>query len=134
MDNIDQDLPDVRILSRSHSRLSNTAALPSTDISSAGGHGDSRSHRLVQFNTNNAARIGETQPLLLTRMDSDAEDDNSFDDPEFQSIIKDVEKAIDQEIYPERISQGSSGSYFVRDTKRVKAQFYLYLMTLYIGP
>ncbi|EDV22766.1 uncharacterized protein TRIADDRAFT_50611 [Trichoplax adhaerens] len=51
-------------------------------------------------------------------MDSDVEDDNSFDDPEFESIIKDVERAIDQDIYPERISQGSSGSYFVRNTNR----------------
>lgn len=123
MDNNDQELPDVIVLAGNQSHLNNTAALPSTNLSSAGGHGESRSRRLVRFNsvdTNNASRIGENQPLLA-RMDSDVEDDNSFDDPVFESIIKDVEKAIDQEIYPERISQGSSGSYFVRDTKRVSA-------------
>jgi phosphatidylinositol 4-kinase type 2 len=35
-------------------------------------------------------------------------------DPEFNEIIREAEEAIDSEIYPSRIPQGSSGSYFVR--------------------
>lgn len=34
---------------------------------------------------------------------------------EFRAIIEDVKKAIDAGIHPIRISQGSSGSYFVRN-------------------
>lgn len=37
------------------------------------------------------------------------------DDPEFTSIIREAETAIEEGIYPMRISQGSSGSYFVFD-------------------
>lgn len=44
---------------------------------------------------------------------------NTFlDDPEFADIILKAEQAIEFEVYPERISQGSSGSYFVKDPKR----------------
>lgn len=38
-----------------------------------------------------------------------------IDDPEFTEIVKQAELAIDNGIYPERISQGSSGSYFVKN-------------------
>lgn len=41
------------------------------------------------------------------------------DDPEFAEILHRVEQAIECEVFPERISQGSSGSYFVKDSKRV---------------
>uniref|UniRef100_A0A2K6L6F9 Phosphatidylinositol 4-kinase type 2 n=1 Tax=Rhinopithecus bieti TaxID=61621 RepID=A0A2K6L6F9_RHIBE len=44
---------------------------------------------------------------------------NAFlDDPEFADIILRAEQAIEVGIFPERISQGSSGSYFVKDPKR----------------
>uniref|UniRef100_A0A6G1S7K0 Phosphatidylinositol 4-kinase type 2 n=1 Tax=Aceria tosichella TaxID=561515 RepID=A0A6G1S7K0_9ACAR len=43
--------------------------------------------------------------------------DNNFeDDPEFSNIINEAETAIEEGVYPQRISQGSSGSYFVFDT------------------
>ncbi|XP_051020753.1 phosphatidylinositol 4-kinase type 2-beta [Acomys russatus] len=43
---------------------------------------------------------------------------NSFvGDPEFADIILRAEQAIDVGVLPERISQGSSGSYFVKDSK-----------------
>ena len=43
--------------------------------------------------------------------------DNSFeDDPEFTNIIREAEAAIEEGVYPQRISQGSSGSYFVFDS------------------
>nr|XP_045378654.1 phosphatidylinositol 4-kinase type 2-beta [Camelus bactrianus] len=46
---------------------------------------------------------------------------NTFlDDPEFADIILKAEQAIEFGVFPERISQGSSGSYFVKDPKRVR--------------
>uniref|UniRef100_A0A674M9D2 Phosphatidylinositol 4-kinase type 2 n=1 Tax=Takifugu rubripes TaxID=31033 RepID=A0A674M9D2_TAKRU len=39
------------------------------------------------------------------------------DDPEFADIIQRAEQAIESGVFPERISQGSSGSYFVKDAK-----------------
>lgn len=40
-----------------------------------------------------------------------------LDDIEFADIIHRAEQAIDIGVFPERISQGSSGSYFVKDAK-----------------
>ncbi|XP_020900232.1 phosphatidylinositol 4-kinase type 2-alpha isoform X2 [Exaiptasia diaphana] len=40
---------------------------------------------------------------------------NVIDDPEFAAIIRSVEQAIDNGILPQRIYQGSSGSYFVKN-------------------
>ncbi|XP_068096954.1 phosphatidylinositol 4-kinase type 2-beta-like [Hyperolius riggenbachi] len=40
-----------------------------------------------------------------------------LDDTEFASIIQISEQAIEAGVFPERISQGSSGSYFVKDPK-----------------
>ncbi|KAJ8262309.1 hypothetical protein GJAV_G00165010 [Gymnothorax javanicus] len=43
---------------------------------------------------------------------------NSFpEDPDFAEVIRRAELAIENGIFPERISQGSSGSYFVKDPK-----------------
>lgn len=41
------------------------------------------------------------------------------DDLEFADIIQRAEHAIEGGVFPERISQGSSGSYFVKDAKGV---------------
>lgn len=47
--------------------------------------------------------------------------DNNFeDDPEFSNIIREAESAIEEGVYPARISQGSSGSYFVFDSSGQK--------------
>lgn len=44
---------------------------------------------------------------------------NAFlDDPEFADVVLKAEQAIEFGVFPERISQGSSGSYFVKDPKR----------------
>lgn len=49
-----------------------------------------------------------------------AADMNIFlDDPEFAEIILRAEQAIECGVFPERISQGSSGSYFAKDPKGV---------------
>ncbi|XP_048852635.1 phosphatidylinositol 4-kinase type 2-beta [Brienomyrus brachyistius] len=39
------------------------------------------------------------------------------EDPEFAAIVQRAEQAIENGVFPERISQGSSGSYFVKDPK-----------------
>ncbi|XP_008835555.1 phosphatidylinositol 4-kinase type 2-beta [Nannospalax galili] len=41
-----------------------------------------------------------------------------LDDPEFADIVLRAEQAVEIGVFPERISQGSSGSYFVKDSKR----------------
>lgn len=38
-----------------------------------------------------------------------------LDDPAFSDLVWQAEVAIDNGIFPERISQGSSGSYFVKN-------------------
>ncbi|XP_006866360.1 PREDICTED: phosphatidylinositol 4-kinase type 2-beta [Chrysochloris asiatica] len=44
---------------------------------------------------------------------------NTFsNDPEFADIVSKAEQAIECGVFPERIIQGSSGSYFVKDPKR----------------
>lgn len=40
---------------------------------------------------------------------------NFSDDPHFAKLIQDTETAIENGIFPERISQGSSGSYFCKN-------------------
>ena len=50
---------------------------------------------------------------------------NEFpEDPEFREIIRKTERAIEEGIYPERIYQGSSGSYFVKDSLGVREKLY----------
>lgn len=43
----------------------------------------------------------------------------SADDPHFSDLVYQAEIAIDAGIYPERIYQGSSGSYFVKNPANV---------------
>jgi len=68
----------------------------------------------------------EQSPLLSKTTDSDS-DVGVFtheSDPEFHKVIKCTEEAIYSGIFPERIYQGSSGSYFVKDkTKRIIGVF-----------
>lgn len=61
----------------------------------------------------------ESAPLLkrMDTYDSNPEYviNNYFpEDPEFSAVIKDAELAIESGVLPDRISQGSSGSYFVK--------------------
>lgn len=41
------------------------------------------------------------------------------EDPHFSDVVRAAELAIDHGIYPERIYQGSSGSYFVKNAEGV---------------
>merc|ERR1711992_157429 len=69
----------------------------------------------------------ENQPLLSAHNRSSSyedidsaldSDDNIFtDDPAFNEIVRQAEAAIEAGVYPTRIYQGSSGSYFVRDVE-----------------
>lgn len=63
---------------------------------------------------------GEGTPLL-GRLDTDyGYIENSFpDDPDFQQVIRQSECAMDEGVFPERIYQGSSGSYFVKNIEGV---------------
>lgn len=56
----------------------------------------------------------EMQPLLNS---NDVTLNQFPDDPDFNDLVLQVENAIDHGILPERISQGSSGSYFVKNQK-----------------
>lgn len=47
---------------------------------------------------------------------------NEFpEDPRFEAVVRQAELAIERCIFPERIYQGSSGSYFVKDPQGVSA-------------
>ena len=68
-------------------------------------------------------RSFERQPLLDRNRANSLRDHhrNDFsDDPEFREIVRKAEQAIDEGIFPERIYQGSSGSYFVKDPQGVR--------------
>jgi len=66
----------------------------------------------------------ERAPLLVRPGDSHPEnvaDYNNFpDDVEYTSLLNEAEQAIEHGIYPQRISQGSSGSYFVKNHEGVR--------------
>ncbi len=79
-------------------------------------------------NKSNQHNNNEYQPLLDAGENSMSEDQydgsdfvqlsiNNFeDDPEFNDIVKQVEFAIDHNIMPQRIYEGSSGSYFAKNS------------------
>ncbi|KAM7072717.1 phosphatidylinositol 4-kinase type 2-alpha isoform 2-T2 [Molossus nigricans] len=62
----------------------------------------------------------QTQALAVTSSHFPQRDQNEFpEDPEFEAVVRRAEKAIELNIFPERIYQGSSGSYFVKDPQGV---------------
>ena len=74
-------------------------------------------------------RASEQRPLLgrsRSWMESCSDSEyscNVFDDVEFTALVRAAEQAIDQGVLPERIYQGSSGSYFVKDKDGVRKAF-----------
>ncbi|MGH0116698.1 UNVERIFIED_CONTAM: hypothetical protein FKN15_021246 [Acipenser sinensis] len=73
---------------------------------------------VVRVPAGSPGRSRERQPLLDRDRGGSPRDPhrNEFpEDPEFKEIIKKAELAIEAGIFPERIYQGSSGSYFVKD-------------------
>lgn len=78
---------------------------------------------VVRIPASSPERSRERQPLLdRDRGNASREPHrNEFpEDPEFREIIRKAERAIEEGIYPERIYQGSSGSYFVKDSQGVR--------------
>ncbi|XP_026103605.1 phosphatidylinositol 4-kinase type 2-alpha-like [Carassius auratus] len=74
---------------------------------------------VVRLPAGSPGRSRERQPLLDRDRGASPRDPhrNEFpEDPEFREIIRKAERAIEEGIYPERIYQGSSGSYFVKDS------------------
>ncbi|KAF4518427.1 hypothetical protein B566_EDAN002080 [Ephemera danica] len=58
----------------------------------------------------------ESQPLL-GRLEADLTFNTFPDDPHFTELVRQAEAAIERGVLPERIYQGSSGSYFVRNAE-----------------
>ncbi|KAF7262384.1 hypothetical protein EG68_00332 [Paragonimus skrjabini miyazakii] len=63
----------------------------------------------------------ENTPLLISDTDQNASSsyqpivDDDFGDPQYAQTVRRAIHAIEHGVYPERIYQGSSGSYFVKD-------------------
>uniref|UniRef100_A0A3P8VA54 Phosphatidylinositol 4-kinase type 2 n=1 Tax=Cynoglossus semilaevis TaxID=244447 RepID=A0A3P8VA54_CYNSE len=75
---------------------------------------------VVRIPAGSPGRSRERQPLLDRGRGTSPREPhrNEFpEDPEFREIIRKAERAIEEGIYPERIYQGSSGSYFVKDSQ-----------------
>ncbi|XP_045075863.1 phosphatidylinositol 4-kinase type 2-beta-like, partial [Coregonus clupeaformis] len=71
-----------------------------------------------QKRTRRNRRSSSSDKDNLTSPGNSSGDFNHFpNDPEFGDIIQRAEQAIEGGVFPERISQGSSGSYFVKDPK-----------------
>ncbi|KAM9491993.1 phosphatidylinositol 4-kinase type 2-alpha [Salvelinus alpinus] len=90
---------------------------PTEPTSPRGGFGGTPGS-VVRIPAGSPERSRERQPLLDRDRGGSPRDPHRNDfpeDPEFREIIRKAERAIDEGIYPERIYQGSSGSYFVKD-------------------
>ncbi|GAA6069253.1 phosphatidylinositol 4-kinase type 2-alpha, partial [Tachysurus ichikawai] len=90
-------------------------AFPSDPASPRGAPGS-----VIRVPAGSPGRSRERQPLLDRDRGGSPRDPhrNEFsEDPEFREIIRKAERAIEEGIYPERIYQGSSGSYFVKDSQ-----------------
>lgn len=80
---------------------------------------------VIRIPAGSPGRSRERQPLLDRDRGSSPREPhrNEFpEDPEFREIIRKAERAIEEGIYPERIYQGSSGSYFVKDSQGVRGE------------
>ncbi len=55
----------------------------------------------------------------MSSTDSAAYHTNDFEDQEFGGVVRAAESAIEASILPQMITQGSSGSYFVKDVENV---------------
>lgn len=95
---------------------------PTEPTSPRGGFGGTPGS-VVRIPAGSPGRSRERQPLLDRDRGGSPRDPhrNEFpEDPEFREIIRKAERAIEEGIYPERIYQGSSGSYFVKDSHGVR--------------
>ena len=74
----------------------------------------------------------ECSPLIVHSVSSEWSDcGNDFpDDPVYSAAVHAVETAIDNDVMPTRIVQGSSGSYFAKDQHQVVNNCNIYTMFL----
>merc|ERR1719370_2180548 len=103
----------------------------SDSYDSAGGSAHSEDALIpeVNYNQTRRGRGRENTPLIgqsrrgRQRSEYEDLDDDNFNtwpnDPVFTDLIQQAEAAIDQGVYPTRIYQGSSGSYFVKNREGV---------------
>ncbi|KAI5089790.1 phosphatidylinositol 4-kinase type 2-alpha, partial [Silurus meridionalis] len=96
-------------------------AFPTEPASPRGGFGGAPG-TVIRVPAGSPGRSRERQPLLERDRDRggsprDPHRNEFPEDPEFREIIRKAERAIEEGIYPERIYQGSSGSYFVKDSQ-----------------
>lgn len=85
-----------------------------------------RHHRSPTRDSRAGEGDAESSPLLAPRsLELEYGDfENNFpEDPIYQDIVRIAEEAIEYGHYPERIYQGSSGSYFVKDTHNVSPYY-----------
>ena len=85
------------------------------------GYQDHRSSYVPRDSRGRAgAGVKESSPLLGPRHEHDTFFWNTFpEDPQFEEIVRQAEDAIEHNVYPIRIYQGSSGSYFVKNREGV---------------
>ncbi|XP_053085837.1 phosphatidylinositol 4-kinase type 2-alpha isoform X1 [Pangasianodon hypophthalmus] len=101
-------------------------AFPAEPASPRGGFGGAPG-TVIRVPAGSPGRSRERQPLLERDRDRggsprDPHRNEFPEDPEFREIIRKAERAIEEGIYPERIYQGSSGSYFVKDSQGVRSE------------
>ena len=103
-------------MSVSDSLLIDYQGLPPPDVTFS-----HSSHSLGSPSSPHSDSLRENTPLLnAPDLEIDAIVDGFRDDPEFTELYRCTEAAINKGIYPERIYQGSSGSYFVKNVEGVR--------------
>lgn len=79
--------------------------------------------RVINLSITHKHTFNTCRPLIKKRTLSGGSTDSSlinvFDDPGFTALVRSAEEAIIGGIAPERIYQGSSGSYFVKNLQNV---------------
>nr|XP_020033345.1 phosphatidylinositol 4-kinase type 2-alpha [Castor canadensis] len=70
----------------------------------------------AQSQTHTVAAQAQAQAAVAAHTAQAHRERNEFpEDPEFEAVVRQAELATERGIFPERIYQGSSGSYFVKD-------------------
>uniref|UniRef100_A0A5F5PVN4 Phosphatidylinositol 4-kinase type 2 n=1 Tax=Equus caballus TaxID=9796 RepID=A0A5F5PVN4_HORSE len=105
------------------------AAAAGQGLSPPGSPGHDRERQPLLDRARGAAAQGQTQTVAAQAQAQAAaaahaaqahRERNEFpEDPEFEAVVRQAERAIERCIFPERIYQGSSGSYFVKDLQGV---------------
>lgn len=91
-----------------------------TDVESPSHHSKRRSTTSFAFRQQRTPLLGRTRSgrHRLNSVSDDAISDNAHKDPVFSAILTSVERAIDSDIQPTLITQGSSGSYFTKNADK----------------